>query len=69
LIASQAALIVSWNASTRELGLEHWETALRLGFGRFILQNIPVFREHAFGHSDDIGGDPISGPSSSLMRR
>jgi hypothetical protein len=33
--------------------------------GRFILQNIPVSREHAVGYSDDIGGDPISGPSSS----
>jgi hypothetical protein len=32
---------------------------------RFILQNIPVFREHALGHSDDIGRDPISRPSSS----
>jgi hypothetical protein len=30
-----------------------------------VLQNIPVFREHAVGHSDDIGGDPTSGPSSS----
>jgi hypothetical protein len=24
-----------------------------------------MFREHAVGHSDDLGGDPISGPSSS----
>jgi hypothetical protein len=24
-----------------------------------------VFHEHAVGHSDSIGGDPISGPSSS----
>jgi hypothetical protein len=38
---------------------------LRLGFGRFVLQNIPVFRKHAVGHSDNIGGDPISRPSSS----
>src|SRR5947209_4726244 len=46
-------------------GPEHRQTASRLRFGRFILQNIPVFREHAVGHSDDIGGDPTSGPSSS----
>jgi hypothetical protein len=51
--------------SLRKCGPEHRQTASRLGFGRFILQNIPVFREHAVGHSDEIGGDPISGPSSS----
>ena len=45
-------------------GPEHRQTASRLRFGRFILQNIPVFREHAVGYSDDIGGDPISEPSS-----
>jgi hypothetical protein len=38
---------------------------LRLGFGCFVLQNIPVFRKHAVGHSDNIGGDPIFRPSSS----
>src|SRR5271166_6992824 len=46
-------------------GSEHRQTTSRLRFARFILQNIPVFREHAVGHSDDIGGDPISGSSSS----
>jgi hypothetical protein len=46
-------------------GPKHRQTALRLRFGRFILQNIPVFREHTVGHSDNIGGDPIFGPSSS----
>jgi len=51
--------------STGKLGPEHRETALRLGFGRFVLQDIPVFGEHAVGHSDNIGGDPIPGPSSS----
>jgi hypothetical protein len=35
----------------------------KLGFGRFVLQDIPVFGEHAVGHSDNIGGDPIPGPS------
>jgi hypothetical protein len=45
-------------------GPEHRQTASRLGFGRFILQNVPVFREHAVGHPDDIGGDPISRHSS-----
>jgi hypothetical protein len=51
--------------STGKLGPEHRETALRLGFGRFVLQDIPVFGEHAVGHSDNIGGEPIPGPSSS----
>jgi hypothetical protein len=46
-------------------GPEHRQTASRLPFGRFILQNIPVFREHAVGCPDDVGGDPISGHSSS----
>jgi hypothetical protein len=50
---------------TGKLGPEHRETALRLGFGCFVLQDIPVFGEHAVGHSDNIGGDPIPGPSSS----
>ena len=26
---------------------------------------IPAFREHVVDHSDNVGGDPISGPSSS----
>jgi hypothetical protein len=54
-----------WFLSLGKRGPEHRQTASRLRFGRFILQNIPVFREHAVGYSDDIGGDPISGPSSS----
>jgi hypothetical protein len=55
-------------ASLGKRGPEHRQTASRLGFGRFILQNIPVFREHAVGHSEDIGRDPVSGSSSSRNR-
>jgi hypothetical protein len=46
----------NWLLSLAKRGAEHRQTALRLGIDRFILQNIPVFREHAVGHSDDIGG-------------
>jgi hypothetical protein len=65
LIESPRRLRSDGLVSLGKRGPEHRQTASRLGFGRFILQNIPVFREHAVGHSDDIGGDPISGPSSS----
>jgi hypothetical protein len=41
------------------LGSEHRQTALRLGLGRLVLQNVPVFGEQAASHADDIGGDPI----------
>jgi hypothetical protein len=58
-------LLNDWPLSLGKRGPEHRQTASRLLFGRLILQNIPVFREHAVGHPDDIGGDPISGPSSS----
>src|SRR3981189_3930159 len=58
-------LLSDWLLSLEKRGPEHRQTASRLLFGRFILQNIPVFCEHAVGHSDDIGGDPIAGPSSS----
>src|SRR5690349_7329256 len=58
-------LLSHWLLSLGKRGPKHRQTASRLRFGRFILQNIPVFREHAVGHSDDIGGDPIPGPSGS----
>jgi hypothetical protein len=58
-------LLSDWPLSLGKRGPEHRQTASRLLFGCLILQNIPVFREHAVGHPDDIGGDPISGPSSS----
>src|ERR1700730_5737930 len=53
--------------SARKFGPEHGKTALRLGFGRFVLQNIPVLREHAIGHAEDIGSDPI--PRHSGVRK
>jgi hypothetical protein len=56
---------MDWLPSLGKRCPEHRQTASRLGFRRFILQDIPVFREHAVGHPDDICGDPISGPSSS----
>jgi hypothetical protein len=50
--------------SAGKFGPEHRQTALRLGLGCFVLQNVPMFGEQAVGHSDDIGGDPILRPSS-----
>jgi hypothetical protein len=41
-----------WLLSLGKRGPEHRQTASRFGFGRFILQNIPMFREHAVGHSE-----------------
>ena len=49
--------------SVKKFSPEHRQTALRLGFGRFVLQNIPVLREHVIGDADDIGSDPIPRPS------
>ena len=56
---SKALRLSMSTPSTGKLGPEHRETALRLGFGRFVLQDNPVFGEHAVGHSGNIGGDPI----------
>jgi hypothetical protein len=58
-------LLSDWLLSLGKRGPEHRQTASRFGFGRFILRNIPVFREHTVVRADDIGGDPISGPSGS----
>jgi len=43
---------------------DHRQTAFRLGFGRFVLKDIPVFREEAVGHADDIDSEPISSASA-----
>ena len=50
--------------STRKCSPEHRQTALRLGLGCFVLQNVPMFGELAVGHADDIGSDPILRPAS-----
>jgi hypothetical protein len=47
-----------------KFGPEHRQTTLRLGLGRFVLQNVPVFSEQSVGHAHDIGCDPILRPSS-----
>ena len=39
--------------STWKFGSEHRQPALRLGFGRLVLQNIPVLRKHVVVHADD----------------
>jgi hypothetical protein len=39
-------LLSDWLLSLGKRGPEHRQTTSRLRFGRFILQNIPVFREH-----------------------
>jgi hypothetical protein len=33
--------------SARKVGPEHWQAALRLGFGRFVLQNVPALGQNA----------------------
>jgi DNA-binding transcriptional LysR family regulator len=44
-------LLSAWLLSLGKRGPEHQQTASRLRFGRFILQNILVFREHVVDHS------------------
>jgi hypothetical protein len=44
---------------------KHRQTALRFGFGRFILQNIPMFGEVAVLNPDNIHGDPSNWPAVS----
>ena len=51
---------VSWKRNSK-----HRQAALRFGFGRFILQNIPVFGETAVLDPDNIRGDPGNRPAVS----
>jgi hypothetical protein len=44
---------------------KHRQAALRFGFGRFILQNIPVFSEAAVLDPDNVRGDPSNWPAVS----
>ena len=51
--------------SASEVIAKHWQAALRFGFGRFILQNIPVFSKAAVLDPDNIRGDPGNRPAVS----
>ena len=44
---------------------KHRQAALRFGFGRFILQNIPMLGEAAVLDPDNIRGDPSNWPAVS----
>jgi hypothetical protein len=49
---------VEGGGSIRETIAEHRKSALRLGFRRFVLQDVPMFGKLAVFEADDIGGDP-----------
>jgi len=51
--------------SGSEAVAKHRQAALRFGFGRFILQNIPVFSKAAVLDPDNIRGDPGNRPAVS----
>src|SRR5438067_8047266 len=51
--------------SRRELGPEHRKPALRFGLCRFVLEHVPVFREGAVDHAEDICRDPAFWPAMS----
>src|SRR5437016_11143072 len=51
--------------STRKPGPEHRYPALRPGFGRFVLQNVPVLHEQSVGDAKDVRGNPVPRPSIS----
>jgi hypothetical protein len=46
------------DGSGSELTAKHGQPALRFGFGRLILQNIPVFSEAAVFDPDNVRADP-----------
>jgi len=53
------------DGSGSEAVAKHRQAALRFGFGRFILQNVPVFSEAAVLDPDNIRGDPSNRPAIS----
>ncbi len=63
LDAAQGSLSRFFRLSARECVAEHWKAADRFGFGRLVLQDVPMLFQQTVFESDNVGGDPRGGPS------